>query len=291
MQYQIADTLFEIIVDDKIINLPIYSDFLISQTNQPIDIRIKLLDIKFKPQKYSFPKNEHSTYIWQRKKGNYVLWFSFRGLFLDECQEKSVWCLVGDKDLENWELYIPDLSKMSGKRLSYELENRPWLQRLFICYCMNRNEAVMHGALCNINDKGYLFLGDSGVGKSTMCSILEKDFDVYSDDRFIIKLVDNHLMAYGTPWNIKNKKYCFQRSIRVEKIYFLNHGNNELRYCDNNYELLQSIMKQVLHSCVYMPEDLLFWKISIAKEIVKRVECFEFKFVPDKSCLKYILGE
>lgn len=291
MQFRIAETTFKIQIQNRLLSLPTYSNFLLQKTDNEIDIYIEILNDEYMPYKSAYVSTEHTTYMWKQEDGNYILWFSKRGSFLDESQQKDIWCLAGDRELRKWKLFIPNLDNISDAELNCELEKRPWLQRLYACYCMNRNEAIMHGAVCNINGKGCLFLGESGVGKSTICSIINKYFEVYSDDRFVIKQVGKDIVAYGTPWNIKNKEYCCNKSVEIKSVFFLKHGDNKLQCCKKNYTLLQDLLKQILHASVYSPEDLVLWKLSIARIILNRVQCFKFEFVPDISCLKYILCE
>ena len=57
---------------------------------------------------------------------------------------------------------------------------------------------------CGIDDdgSGYLFLGNSTDGKSTMAKLwFENHAKVLNDDRIVVKEKDGEFWMYGTPWH------------------------------------------------------------------------------------------
>lgn len=291
MKIKIADICVELNLKKIDVILPMYQEFIVNNGEEYPDIVVDIKDIG-EMKKASFSDEfDHDTYIWKKVNNNYILIFPSRGVFLDECQKQEIWYLVGNNELTNCILYIPNLYNLEKDYLICELERRPWLQRLFINYCMNKNIVVMHGALCNIENQGCLFLGNSGAGKSTICSIIEKNYSVYSDDRFVLRIYHDRIIGYGTPWNIKNPKYCHSNFIEVKKAYFLSHGKNEIEKLENKLEAVKRLMAQILHASIYKPEDILCWKIKVSNSIFSSIKLFDYSFFPDESCLNFIKGE
>lgn len=67
--------------------------------------------------------------------------------------------------------------------------------------CLKYNKIVLHGALWRLpNGNGVILLGKSGCGKSTISYLCRKEFEVLSDDVFILNL--NHNNFYGYPVNV-----------------------------------------------------------------------------------------
>jgi hypothetical protein len=57
---------------------------------------------------------------------------------------------------------------------------------------------LLHGAFLEHNNKAYLFLGESGAGKSTIAHNASK-FHCIHDDRFAVRKIGNRWYAFGVP--------------------------------------------------------------------------------------------
>ena len=63
---------------------------------------------------------------------------------------------------------------------------------------------LVHAAGLEVNGKGYLFLGDSGAGKSTIAGFFEDRLGegrVFSDDRIILRYLQGKWWVFGSPWH------------------------------------------------------------------------------------------
>lgn len=76
------------------------------------------------------------------------------------------------------------------------------------------NRFLLHACVLKCGDEGYAFLGRSGAGKSTHSSLwlkYLKDCKIINGDKPILQLVDDHLIAYGTPWQGKEGRGCNEK--------------------------------------------------------------------------------
>src|SRR3989442_6077971 len=81
------------------------------------------------------------------------------------------------------------------------------------------------------NGQGYLFVGQSGAGKTTMARLWQKaqggraagGVIVLSDDRIILRKRDGTVWMYGTPWHGEAELACADRA-PLAGIYLLRHG-------------------------------------------------------------------
>ncbi|MFH1984949.1 MAG: hypothetical protein ABIL58_24165 [Pseudomonadota bacterium] len=78
----------------------------------------------------------------------------------------------------------------------------PLDQILVMLRLARQSGIILHAAGAIVNGRGYLFPGKSGAGKSTLASLLAADarITLLSDDRMIVRRVNDGWMAYGTPW-------------------------------------------------------------------------------------------
>ena len=72
------------------------------------------------------------------------------------------------------------------------------------------NIFIMHGSSIYINDisHGYIFIGPSGIGKSTHVRKLKDYYKdnlvIINDDKPFISLLNNNYYIYGSPWSGKS---------------------------------------------------------------------------------------
>ncbi len=68
---------------------------------------------------------------------------------------------------------------------------------------------LFHGSVVAVDGKGYLFTAKSGTGKSTHTKLWREVFGeravMVNDDKPLLKITDNQVIAYGTPYNGKHR--------------------------------------------------------------------------------------
>jgi hypothetical protein len=146
---------------------------------------------------------------------------------------------------------------------------------------------------CGVTDsqgRGHLFVGQSTAGKTTIARLWESepDITVLSDDRIILRRIENRIWMYGTPWHGEAMLASPSRS-PVAAVYFLEKGQkNELAAQKPS----DSISR--LFACSFPPfynRDALDFTLSFLEDVVNNVPCYELKFTPDKRVVEFIKGE
>lgn len=71
------------------------------------------------------------------------------------------------------------------------------------------NTILFHGSVVSVDNIGYLFTAKSGTGKSTHTSLWREFFKeravMVNDDKPLLRVAENGVTAYGTPWNGKHR--------------------------------------------------------------------------------------
>ena len=163
----------------------------------------------------------------------------------------------------------------------------PTLELLMITYLARGNGAIIHACGIDDNGTGMLFTGESGAGKSTLANLWNQvsGADVLSDDRTLVRKIDGELRMFGTPWH-GEAKFGSARGIKLEKIFFLRHGQNNTA---QRLSVAGSVQK--LLQCSFPP----YWDaagmgytVAFFEQLATRVPCYEMTFEPDARVIEFL---
>ena len=108
--------------------------------------------------------------------------------------------LIGSIDYYNNEIIV----NLLIHNFSYEY----LLTQYALSYILGLNNAIiMHGSSLVYKDLGIIFTAKSGTGKSTHSRLWQKYSDavVLNDDKNILKLENDELILYSSPWSGKHR--------------------------------------------------------------------------------------
>lgn len=143
--------------------------------------------------------------------------------------------------------------------------------------------ALIHASVVRYNNKAYAFIAKSGTGKSTQVSSWLRyiaNCDLVNDDSPIIRLVNNEVWLYGSPWS--GKTTCY-RNIKVKlgaitRIVRDDHNEVEEKpLIANIASLLPSLSTMKWDSFIYTESH------KIAINILKRVPHYHLHCLPNKE--------
>lgn len=94
--------------------------------------------------------------------------------------------------------------------------------RIMVNWLAGFGDLILHSAGVGIDGQGYCFIGESGVGKSTLAAVLAKESSVtvLGEDQVILRYVDGKFWIYGTPWH-EHVEMCSPVGVPLKKIFFL----------------------------------------------------------------------
>jgi hypothetical protein len=87
-------------------------------------------------------------------------------------------------------------------------------------------DVILHASGVAVDEKGYCFIGPSGVGKSTLAAHLSATHSatVLGEDQVIIRYLQNRFWIYGAPWHL-NPQMCSPRGVPLERLFFLERSD------------------------------------------------------------------
>lgn len=108
---------------------------------------------------------------------------------------------------------------------AYVYEGKLFYKKLIEGY----NGTMIHSSAVVVDDKAYLISAPSGIGKSTHTAFWLEKFPgkayILNDDKPAVRIINNEVFAYGTPWSGKND-INVNKKVKVQGICFLERDNN-----------------------------------------------------------------
>lgn len=95
------------------------------------------------------------------------------------------------------------------------------LDQLLMMYLLAETGGVLLHAAGGIRNGGEVFAGPSGAGKTTMTRmLLAEGFEMFSDDRIIVRPRGESLLLFGTPWP-GDAKVAASRCAELARVHIL----------------------------------------------------------------------
>lgn len=102
---------------------------------------------------------------------------------------------------------------------------------VFYTHAVRKQTLWIHSATIETNGKGVLFLGPSGIGKTTQAELWEKyrGASIINGDVGFVQRTKEGYLAWGTPWH-GSSPYCINTSVPLKALVVLKQAPvNQLR--------------------------------------------------------------
>jgi hypothetical protein len=270
-------------VADKNVGLKcskVQSKFLVNKGKPDIRIQVHYGPLpSFKLEEKLFDSG--AVWALYRSNGNYIITFSS-----DILGPLPYQIAVLDSKFESGDLYIRSNGDHRDRYIVHPTAYP--LDEVLVVNLLARGRGVeLHSCGVNYKGHGIIFTGTSGAGKSTIGSLWQDDKDtvVLSDERIIVRKIDDRFWIYGTPWQ-SDARIASPEEITLKKIFFLNHS-------PENYVLplkAGDIASRLFVRCfpTFWDETCLNYALDFIGQIAERIPCYELGFVPDASVLDFL---
>jgi len=139
-----------------------------------------------------------------------------------------------------------------------------------------RNGCILHSLGISLDNRGYLFVGHSSAGKSTMAGIMKKDAIILCDDRNIIRKKDNDHILSGT-WSHGDVTDVSGKSVPLKAILFLEKSDiNQIDPVPSEQDAFNRLL-----ACLIRPLETRDWwdkSLDFLTHLSQQVPCWNLKF-------------
>lgn len=213
---------------------------------------------------------------------NWTLWRNhgrllFRTMFLEA---------LCDQELTRCDLFPLPSSGATENPISFF--SYPLAELITISLLARGSGILLHGCGVEVDGGAILFCGQSGIGKSTMAGLWQRQgYRILSDDRVIVRQINNRLVACGTPWHGSAELGC-PAILPLAGIYLLGRGAANRRTPVNGAHALSLLLQNG-----FLP----FWDKEAMEHCLTFLEhclttvpcCATLEFLPDERIIPFLL--
>lgn len=220
-----------------------------------------------------------STWAFYRSEGKYVL----QNDSLESASPPDKLVIL-EPNFKSGDIYI--LRDEFNQNLLPDPLGYPLNQVLMIILLSLRKGVLLHS--CGIDDRGcgYLFLGNSGHGKSTMAGLWsENHATVLSDDRIILREKDGELWMYGTPWHGDFKELSL-KGLPIRKIFFLRHSEKNSAVSRKGAGAVSMLLARSFPPL--WDQDGMDYTLGLLDLMASKLPCYDLNFLPNERIIDFV---
>lgn len=142
----------------------------------------------------------------------------------------------------------------------------------------NQGGLLVHAAGLKKDNKGYLFTGHSGAGKTTLCR-LSNDSTILNDDMVILSLINDSWQIGATPFTNPTQVRPNSGIAPLQKIFHLNQAKQHRIEDVTKTQALADLITHV--PVISQSSNHLKPLVDRCNNIVKKVQVYNLFFLPD----------
>ncbi|MBU0992275.1 MAG: hypothetical protein KJ737_07250 [Proteobacteria bacterium] len=196
---------------------------------------------------------------------------------------------VFSEDHASCDMYHDSITKrnyVAGNLASLTLF--PTDQIIFSKILPERQGCYIHSAGLIIDGKGYVFVGHSDAGKSTLTNLLRKDAEILCDDRNIIRKQGQKFLVHGT-WSHGDIEDVSSACAEIQGIMFIHQADtNRIVPVESRQEAMKRILPCLIKP--FVTADWWYHVLDLVEDIVKQVPCYDLYFDKSGKIVDWLIG-
>ncbi|WP_159634931.1 hypothetical protein [Sphingobacterium composti Ten et al. 2007 non Yoo et al. 2007] len=289
LYYNIADLQLEITLpkeSDLSIILPNFQPFLSDFiSDKPVSCRVyfSLVDLDFDRENSTLLSD--ISIIWGDRFTFHETEDFYWTLIQYGSDPSKYWKMRSSKDFKLNTIYCGNIGDKKNNFIS-------WYCMVAFAQSALLHKCILIHASVVTNDKfGYAFLGKSGTGKSTHSRLwlaYLQGFNLLNDDNPAIRVTNDSILIYGTPWS--GKTPCYINDVRPLKgLVRLKQAPYNLFEIRKNKDALLALLPSC--SAIRWNKNLYSTLVNILIDIINLTTIAELQCLPNESAAKLCFNE
>lgn len=156
--------------------------------------------------------------------------------------------------------------------------------QIFNTHAVQRHMIQLHSSLINYREKGILFLGPSGIGKTTQAELWNKYRDalIINGDMVFVQETEDGFLGWGTPWH-GSSPYCENASVPIHAMIVLKQSpDNSIREL-TGFEKVTTVSNSVFYP--QWLENGMELCLETLDHLLTKVPVYELSCRPDEEAV------
>ena len=158
---------------------------------------------------------------------------------------------------------------------------------LFYTHAVQRHMIQLHSSLISNNGRGLMFLGPSGIGKTTQAELWNKYRDalIINGDIVFVQETKDAFLGWGTPWH-GSSPYCENTSVPVHAMIVLKQApENSIREL-TGFEKVSEVSNSVFYP--RWLENGMELCLETLDHLLSKIPVYELSCRPDEDAVRLV---
>ena len=148
------------------------------------------------------------------------------------------------------------------------------------------NAILVHASLIEFNGNGLMFIGPSGIGKTTQAQLWNqyKNADIINGDKAFVRIKDGAAYSCGLPWK-GSSPYCLNRDVKLTAIVVLSQADNNA-FKKIGDDSIEKIMPHIFFP--HWDKDCLNKSLDTLAQIAESIPVYSLECKPDEEAVRLV---
>lgn len=156
---------------------------------------------------------------------------------------------------------------------------------VFYTHAVQRHMIQIHSSMIDYCGKGLLFLGPSGIGKTTMAELWNqyRDALIINGDMNFVQDTGDEFIGWGTPWH-GSSPYCENTSVPIQALIILRQASENYIRELSGFEKVQLVSNNIIYPTWL--ENGMELCLETLDHLLTKLPVYELSCRPDEDAVK-----
>lgn len=157
--------------------------------------------------------------------------------------------------------------------------------QIFYTHAVQRHMIQIHSSMIDYQGTGLLFLGPSGIGKTTMAELWNqyRDALIINGDMNFVQETEDCFLGWGTPWH-GSSPYCENTNVPIHALIVLKQSpENSIREL-KDFEKVQLVSNNIIYPTWL--ENGMELCLETLDHLLTRIPVYELSCRPDEDAVR-----